>query len=268
MKKHYQQLVQFISRYVSRKTHHFTNTTQPLFFVIDGNIASGKSTTINELKYTLMNLHENVTVWTVEENVDTDGKQLLEKYLAEPLQYALEFQLWIIRNKIKQYEQVVTQLNENRMNLLSDNVDIVLIDRHVLSDMRIFASICHRKGFLTDNQKQEYDNIVERELQSSNIISPDVCIYVKVPAEISFDRIHQRNRKGEDVYTREYIQDLCGMYDKLYTVDRSLEEEHEKFTYSAVDPYLSNHCSMYITTSKQHTFNSVRILSLFNNGNI
>jgi deoxyadenosine/deoxycytidine kinase len=183
------------------------SSQETFIIVVDGLIGAGKSTTIQLIKQDLGQIIPEVNVKCVEENVDTEGKELLKLYLDQPFQYSMMFQTWIVSNKMKQFENTIDKLSGKT---------VVLVDRHIKSDIEIFATMCHKNGYLTNDQKIEYDKFVSQLTNHSKIMKPDICVYVKIPASVALERIKKRNRQGEENYTIDYIQKLEKMYDELY----------------------------------------------------
>jgi deoxyadenosine/deoxycytidine kinase len=71
---------------------------------IDGNIGAGKSTLIKKLTNAIHSKDKNLSTIVIEENVDRDAstKALLKNYYQKPKKYAIEFQFWILKDKVKQ----------------------------------------------------------------------------------------------------------------------------------------------------------------------
>ena len=74
---------------------------------IDGNIGAGKSTLIKKLTKQIQLNHKNITTFVIEENVDRDvtTKTLLKNYYQKPKEYAIEFQLWILQDKVSYFKK-------------------------------------------------------------------------------------------------------------------------------------------------------------------
>jgi len=93
-------------RDIKNKIHQYFQTTYKgsNVFVIacDGNIGAGKSTLCRHLKNYIIDELNDILVCHIEENVDKNT-ELFEKYLSNQREYGLEFQKWIIRDKIQQF---------------------------------------------------------------------------------------------------------------------------------------------------------------------
>jgi putative ribosome biogenesis GTPase RsgA len=73
---------------------------------IDGNIGAGKSTLIKKLTNAIHAKDKNLSTIVIEENVDRDAstKALLKNYYQKPKMYAIEFQFWILKDKVKNFK--------------------------------------------------------------------------------------------------------------------------------------------------------------------
>lgn len=167
-----------------------------MLFTIEGNISSGKSTIIQELKHTktlngldVVFVDEPVQIW--EQIVDKDGVNMIEKFYADPKRYSFTFQMMAF---ISRY----TLLN----NAIQQNPNAIIItERCLLTDYNIFAKMLHEKGDMSDIELDIYKrwfNYFNDDIVLSGII------YIYCDPATSHERCIHRNRKGE-VISLDYL---------------------------------------------------------------
>ena len=151
---------------------------------IEGNIGSGKSTLLERLgNDSVLNvIQEDVESWKSE--------GWLELFYSDLKRYSGTFQLR-------------TQLShiENKKKFREDKVNI--IERSPISNKYIFGKMLKEDGFL---HEKEY-NIIGKvnDLAGWN---PEVLVVLLCDPSICFERIKQRNRKGENIPSIEYLKAL------------------------------------------------------------
>ena len=111
-----------------------------IVFSVEGNIGAGKSTIFKMLKEhlrTIKNtqvvyLPESVSVW--ESIKDSDGKNAIEKYYGNPVEYAFPFQMMAFISRIHQLREI---LRESGGNV------IIISEMSVYTDKVVFAKMLH-----------------------------------------------------------------------------------------------------------------------------
>ena len=188
-------------------------------FSIEGNIGSGKSTLVLQLKKNILNINntqnnqdsifyldEPVDIW--ESIKDEEGKNIIEKFYADQKKYAFSFQLMAY----------VSRLHELKKAIQSGN-KIIICERSIYTDKNVFAKM------LYDNKNIEKVNY-EIYLKWFDEFTSDIpkinCIYVKTSPEKCYERVIKRNRKGE-IIPLEYLKS-CGNYHDEWILNT---ESHE-----------------------------------------
>ena len=190
-------------------------------FSIEGNIGSGKSTLVSQLKSNMNSissediennsdkifyLAEPVDIW--ESIKDEDGKNIIEKFYADQKKYAFSFQLMAY----------VSRLHELKKAIQSGN-KIIICERSIYTDKNVFAKM------LFDNkniEKVNYEIYLKWFDEFTNDIPKIKYIYVKTSPEKCYERVIKRNRKGETI-PLEYLK-LCGDYHDNWILNTEFHE--------------------------------------------
>lgn len=174
-------------------------------FSIEGNIGSGKSTIIKNLKKTLYNLNyknviylpEPVDVWESIKN--NSGKNIIECYYENQQEYAFSFQMMAYISRI---HQLRTAVKNNRGS-------IIITERSVLTDKNVFAKMLY-----DDKKIREIDYAIYLkwfdEFKKETPISG--IIYIKTTPETASGRVVKRSRKGETIPI-EYLRSCDSYHD-------------------------------------------------------
>jgi len=195
---------------------------------IEGNIGSGKSTllkylndyvekyfvdnsvntTNNKIKRKIIFLKEPVAEW--ETIKDSENKTMLEKFYLDQERYSFPFQMMAYISRLVYMKQAI-----------EENPDAIIItERSLYTDKEVFAKM------LYDDKKIENVNY-QIYLKWFDAFAKDYpinkIIYVKAEPEVCYNRIHTRNRNGEEsiplsYLTRchEYHNEMIKKYDKEY----------------------------------------------------
>jgi deoxyadenosine/deoxycytidine kinase len=186
-------------------------------FSIEGNIGSGKSTLIKNLKKLypdkFVYLAEPVDVWN--EIKDTSGKTILENYYLDNKKYAFSFQMMAYISRLSQ------------INKIKDG--IVLTERCLYTDREIFAKMLYDSG---DISEIEYSIYLKWFDEFSFPVNG--YIYVQTTPETCSKRIEIRSRKGE-IVPIDYLKNCNDYHEKwlkeknVLFVDGELEQNDELF---------------------------------------
>ena len=168
---------------------------------LDGNIGAGKSTLLSEIRKSIPELRvvdEPVGQWTALKN--GTGKNLLELFYEDKKRWAYTFQNCAILTRLKNIKEAVEELNAN-----GKGSQVILTERSVLTDKYVFAQMLRDSGDMDDLEWELYDSwfsIFSKQHQVNGII------YLSTSSTTSKDRIHIRNRQGEDRIQLEYLNAL------------------------------------------------------------
>ena len=182
-------------------------------FSIEGNIGSGKSTIINNLKKTLYNLNhrkviylpEPVDVW--ESIKDSSGKNIIECYYENQQENAFSFQMMAY----------ISRIHQLRTAIKNNSGSIIITERSVLTDKNVFAKMLY-----DDKKIREIDYAIYLkwfdEFKKETPISG--IMYIKTTPETASERVIKRNRKGETI-PLEYLR-LCNTYHDNWLLNENI----------------------------------------------
>jgi len=178
-------------------------------YSIDGNIGSGKSRLIKELKKqnklgnNIIFIQEPVNVWNTIK--DKKGKTILEHFYEDQKKYSFSFQ-------IMAYISRLTQLK----NIIKENPSSILItERCTYTDRKVFAKMLHDDELINDIDMKIYLMWFDEFMKDIPI---NGFIYVRTKPSKCFERVKKRNRKGEEEIPLEYLE-KCHLYHQSWLMD-------------------------------------------------
>jgi len=174
---------------------------------IDGNIGSGKSTLINQLKKNGYDVyHEDVTKWTDE--------GWLHNFYTDPKKYSLGFQLRIL---LSQSEKMIL-----------NNKNLIIHERSPFTLNNIFGKI-----LLEDNNLSNLELELCYKFAEKFGWQPDYIIYLECNPNECYNRIISRDRSDETIKL-DYLQKLHDKHEHefkrssipVYRIDASQKESY------------------------------------------
>jgi deoxyadenosine/deoxycytidine kinase len=174
---------------------------------IEGNIGSGKSTIINYLKTNysknenIIFLPEPVEEW--EKIKDDEGNTILTKFYNDQKKYSFAFQMMAY----------ISRLNILRKTIEKNPGKIIISERSLYTDKYVFAQMLYDDKKMESVEYQIYNNWFH---SFSDLAPLHKVIYLKTDPNVSFQRIHERNRTGESSIPFDYIQNCHIYHDKMY----------------------------------------------------
>ena len=179
-------------------THIMSNH---IIISLDGNIGAGKSTLLAEIRKSMPEIHvvdEPVGQWTSLKH--SNGKNLLELFYEDKARWAYTFQNCAILTRLKNIKDAVERLNET-----ANGPHIILTERSVLTDKYVFAQMLRDSGELDSLEWELYDSWFTMFSAQHKV---NAIIYLSTSSTTSKDRIHIRNRQGEDRIQLDYLNAL------------------------------------------------------------
>ena len=161
-------------------------------FSIEGNIGSGKSTLVKELKKSVPNILDKKVVY-VQEPVDEwskikdkKGETILEKFYANQHKYAFSFQMMAYISRLALLR-----------NIVRENPDAIIItERSVFTDRQVFAKMLYDEGKIEEVDYQIYLKWFDEFIEEIPVTG---LIYVTTTPEKSKERVDLRARAGESI---------------------------------------------------------------------
>ena len=205
-----------------------------LLFSIEGNIGSGKSTFIKNLKkidfsnrikgrrdlsamieppWKVIYLSEPVGEWT--DIKDEGGETILEKFYKNQNRYSFAFQMMAYISRINQLMETIERLKrenergerEEKETYKNEEKYIIITERSVYTDKNVFAKMLRDDGKIESVEYQIYlkwfDNFTKNIEFNGNI-------YLQTDTKVCEERIKKRNRPGENM-SAEYLNN-CNLY--------------------------------------------------------
>lgn len=170
-------------------TYDTKNT--PKIFCIDGNIGSGKSTILDELK------HRGYKVF--KENLE-EWMPILNLFYEDQKRWMFTLQVKIAMSMKQQYVEMCTCVSE----------PFVFVERSPLSSL-LFVKNGVRNGYLTFEEINTFTSIFIQ-----NFWNPDRVFYINTPVDVCFERKQKRDRQCEKDVETTYLQQLNDEYNTMY----------------------------------------------------
>ena len=205
----------------SKEARSTAEEEETLVIAIEGNIGSGKSTFLKDLRHkykedeTIGFVDEPVDAW--EKIKDATGKSILEKYYENQEKYAFSFQMMAY----------ISRLSAIR-NALKKKYKILIMERSVFTDSAVFAKMLHDDGKI---EEIEYKIYMEWFREFTNDLPPIYFVYVRAEPEICFQRILKRGRQGEQI-SLAYLQN-CHKYHEEWLIREKVYIENCILTLNA-----------------------------------
>ena len=168
---------------------------------IDGNIGSGKSTLMANLREhykddeNVIFLKEPVDEWA--EIKDENGVTILEKFYEDSEKYAFSFQMMAYISRLKVLKDTIQNIKK------SSKKTIVISERSLYTDKMVFAKMLYDTKKIEPINYQIYLNWFDTFSQEFPVHK---VIYVKTDPEKCHSRILKRAREGESLIPLEYLK--------------------------------------------------------------
>ena len=162
---------------------------------IEGNIGSGKSTILKQLKkYSddLVYVDEPVSQW--QSITDSNNKNILELFYQDQKKYSFSFQILAYITRLK---SLIDAYKSNPHK-------IIICERSIYTDKYVFAKMLYEQGNIEEIEWKTYNYWFDTFKELTKL---DGLIYVNTSPEICFNRIKKRNRNGESDITIEYLNE-------------------------------------------------------------
>jgi|688.fasta_scaffold820231_1 deoxyadenosine/deoxycytidine kinase len=175
----------------------------PQIFSIEGNIGTGKSTFLDELKKHYKDnaricfLEEPVNVWT--SIMDEHGVNIIEKYYQNQKRYAFSFQMMAYISRLSSLKRVLEQ----------DKYDVIIMERSLYTDCNVFAKMLYNEKKIEEIEYAIYKKWYYEFIKE---FPPITFVYLRAKPTLSFERVLKRNRQGETI-PLEYLENCHNYHD-------------------------------------------------------
>ena len=160
---------------------------------VEGNIGSGKSTLLKQLRHVLPDrihhkkiifLQEPVNEWETIKN--EEGETIIEKFYGNKRDWGFSFQMMAYISRLKSIKDVIKTHGSNI---------IIISERSLWTDKNVFAKMLYDNDDINHIDYQIYNNWFDEFIDDYPLSG---IIYVNTSPNISFDRVLNRCRKGEN----------------------------------------------------------------------
>ena len=187
---------------------------------IEGNIGTGKSTFIenlktyldffNDLNYDTHVILEPVNEWL--QTKDSSGENILQKFYENQEQWAFTFQMNSFISRVKKIQETFYK-NDNGKEKL------VFVERSIYTDRHCFAKLCYENGKMNELEYNIYCKWNDWLSEQFNI-KPDSYIYLRCPPNENENRIKERSRDSEEGIPIEYLKALHEKHDEWLNFEK------------------------------------------------
>ncbi|MBR0037640.1 MAG: deoxynucleoside kinase [Bacteroidales bacterium] len=161
-----------------------------MHIAVAGNIGCGKTTLTRMLanRYGWKPNYEPV-----------DNNPYLADYYADMARWSFNLQIYFLSKRFKDIVEI------------SKSPEVIIQDRTIFEDARIFAANLNEMGLLTDRDFQNYRDLFE--LMMSLVKLPDLMIYIRSSVPHLIDHISKRGRSYEQAIRIDYLTGLNSRYE-------------------------------------------------------
>lgn len=171
-----------------------TKNCNKKWFIVEGNIGSGKTTLINILKnndsYEV--IEEPVKLWL--ELKGDDNKNILQEFYEDPNRYSYIFQTMVFKTRLNSIDH-------------PQEKDIRFSERSIWTDKYVFGKSCiesHKMNSLEASCYNFWFDWLEEKFNPQ----PDGIIYIKTSPQKCMERIEKRGRVEESTIPLSYLEEL------------------------------------------------------------
>ena len=162
-----------------------------MHIAIAGNIGCGKTT--------LTKLLAEHYGWEPRFESVSDNPYLSDFY-ADMERWSFNLQIYFLNRRFKEVVEI------------SKTDDIIVQDRTIFEDARIFAPNLHDQGLMSDRDFNNYNDLFD--LMMSLVKLPDLMIYIRSSISTLVGQIQKRGREYEQTMRLDYLQGLEKRYEQ------------------------------------------------------
>lgn len=178
---------------------------KPIIVSVDGNIGSGKSTKVQDLKRfyeqkgrkDILFIQEPVDTW--DSVVDKDGTPILVNYYKDNKRFAFRLQMLAYISRLKLLRDAIKQ-----------GYKYIITERCVATDRNVFSKMLYDKGDIEQDEYIIYNKWFEEFITDVPI---GAIVYIKANPDVCLERVNVRAREGENIPI-EYLQECSKYHDE------------------------------------------------------
>lgn len=185
----------------------------PLIISIDGNIGSGKSRLLSNLKKYYKNnlrvhfLPEPIDIWNT--ITDESGNTILSRYYSNQKQWAFHFQMMTYISRLSLLKKA-----------LKNDYDVIITERSVHTDKYVFAKMLYDEQKMDKIEHTIYEKWFDEFIED---IPQILMIYVQTNPYVANERVLKRKREGEQIPI-EYLEN-CNNYHNTWFDSKPIDEK-------------------------------------------
>lgn len=169
----------------------------PTILAIEGNIGAGKTTLLRYIRENypkIVLIDEPVDTW---ETMKTpDGKNILQHFYGDMERWAYTFQNTALLTRIENIQRAIEKHPAD---------SLFIMERSYLTDRYVFAKILHEDKKMNDMELDIYLRWYDHFTSKFPIKQ---IIWLNTDVDTCVERIHRRNRPGEENIARDYLERL------------------------------------------------------------
>lgn len=191
------------------------------WFIIEGNIGTGKSTFLKKLNEDLNCdiIYEPLEQWI--DTKDQNGKNILDHFYKDTNRWCFTFQV----NALITRSISINKPQESKYRF---------VERSVFTDKHVFAENSFKSGNMNQIEMDLYNKYFDW-IQEHFETKPDGIIYLRADPETSYERIKKRSRDEESIIPLDYIKQIHEKHENwlqnennVLILDANLEFENNK----------------------------------------
>jgi len=219
---------------------------------IEGNIGSGKSTILKQLKnYSddFVYVDEPVSEW--QSIKDSNNKNILELFYQDQKKYSFSFQILAYITRLRSLLTVI-KYNPNK---------IIICERSIYTDKHVFAKMLYEQNKIEEIEWKTYNYWFDTFKEITKLSG---IIYINTNPETCFERIKKRDRNGESTIPLEYLQECDKKHNiwidntniKKLILDGNQEFENDYTKKSLINESCLRFCNELFSSRTETSFTS------------
>ena len=161
-----------------------------MHIAVAGNIGSGKTTLTK-----LLSKHYG---WTPRFE-PVDNNPYLSDFYEDMKRWSFNLQVYFLNKRFK----AVVEISKSK--------EVIIQDRTIFEDARIFAPNLHDMGMMSDRDFDNYSDLFD--LMMSLVKLPDLMIYIRSSIPTLVEQIQKRGRDYEQTIRIDYLKGLSERYE-------------------------------------------------------